>query len=72
MHKITFLVRLSGTSHLLTGDHKYGCQKNGWRGLQNLEGTSVYIMNILLCEYHKHSKLKIIIKLSLLPSIIFI
>lgn len=27
MHKITFIVRLSGTSNLLTGDHVYGCQK---------------------------------------------
>lgn len=27
MHTITFIVRLSGTSNLLTGDHIYGCQK---------------------------------------------
>lgn len=27
MHKITLIVRLSGTFNLLTGDHIYGCQK---------------------------------------------
>lgn len=72
MHKITFIVRLSGTSNLLTGDHVYGCQKKTcWRRLQNLQGTNFYIMNALLCEYHKHSNLKIIIKLSLFPSYLF-
>lgn len=69
MHKITVIVRFSGTSNLLTGDHIYGCQKKkGWRRLQNLQGTSFYIMNALLCEYHKHSNLKIIIKLSVFLS----
>lgn len=71
MHKITFIVRLSGTSNLLTGDHIYGCQKKGWRRLQNLQGTSFYIMNALLCEYHKHSNLKIINKLSSFLSYLF-
>lgn len=71
MHKIPLIVPLSGTSNLLTGDHIYGCQKNGWQGLQNLQGTSVYIMIALLCEYHKHSNLKIIIELSLILSYVF-